>query len=118
MARIRIVEIQRYRGIEALSWQPSDGINCLIGPGDSGKSTILDAIDLCLGARRNITFDDSDFFELDVDQPIVIKLTLGELDDHLMAIEPYALFLHGFRTADGTLVDEPEAGTEPFLGSR
>ena len=29
---------------------PAPGINCLIGPGDIGKSTLLDAIDLCMGA--------------------------------------------------------------------
>jgi len=54
MARIRKVEIRNFRSIRALDWLPSPGINCLIGPGDSGKSTILDAIDLCLGARRSV----------------------------------------------------------------
>lgn len=33
-----------------------------MGPGDSGKTTILDAIDLCLGARRNVSFSDTDFW--------------------------------------------------------
>lgn len=33
---------------------PAYGVNCLIGPGDSGKSTIFDAIDLCMGARRTV----------------------------------------------------------------
>jgi hypothetical protein len=56
-------------------------INCLIGPGDSGKSTVLDAIDLCLGARRNVQFSDADFFGLDITNPISITLTLGDLDD-------------------------------------
>jgi hypothetical protein len=44
MARIRKIEIQNFRGIKELVWLPSAGINCLIGPGDSGKSSILDAI--------------------------------------------------------------------------
>lgn len=50
MARVRAVEIGNFRGIEELIWYPAAGITCLIGPGDSGKSSILDAIDLCLGA--------------------------------------------------------------------
>lgn len=50
MARIRKIEIANFRGIQQLVWCPSPGINCLIGTGDSGKSTVLDAIDLCLGA--------------------------------------------------------------------
>jgi hypothetical protein len=52
MARIRHVQIENFRCIQHLVWVPSPGINCLIGPGDSGKSSILDAIDYCLGARR------------------------------------------------------------------
>ena len=86
MPRIRKVEIRHFRGIRELSWCPSSGINCLIGPGDSGKSSILDAIDFCLGARRNLQFTDADFHQLDVATPIVISVTIGELDDGLTRI--------------------------------
>jgi putative ATP-dependent endonuclease of the OLD family len=58
MARIRKVEIQNFRSIKEFIWFPTAGINCLVGSGDSGKSSILDAIDFCLGARRNIQFTD------------------------------------------------------------
>src|SRR3546814_1818958 len=77
MARIRKVEIMNFRSIGRLDWFPLAGINCLIGPGDSGKSTILDAIDFCLGARRNLTFCDDDFHRLQLQQPIQISVTLG-----------------------------------------
>ncbi|EOV2228542.1 ATP-binding protein [Klebsiella variicola subsp. variicola] len=50
VVRVCKVEIQNFRSIRLLTWQPSPGLNCLIGPGDSGKTTILDAIDLCLCA--------------------------------------------------------------------
>ena len=72
MARIRAIEINNFRGIRELLWFPSPGHNCLIGPGDSGKSSILDAVDFCLGARRNIQFTDADFYGLDVSMPIRI----------------------------------------------
>ncbi|HHE8445362.1 TPA: AAA family ATPase [Citrobacter braakii] len=49
MPKIRHIEVENFRVIKKLSWSPSPGLNCLIGPGDSGKSTILDAIDLALG---------------------------------------------------------------------
>lgn len=52
MVRIRKVEISHFRSIKSLSWTPAAGINRLVGPCDSGKSTILDAIYLCLSARR------------------------------------------------------------------
>jgi predicted ATP-dependent endonuclease of OLD family len=50
MTVIRAIEIENFRGVKVLVWCPSEGINCLIGPGDSGKSTVLDAIDYCIGA--------------------------------------------------------------------
>ncbi len=46
--RIVFIEIQNYRGIKKLAWAPSAQVNCLIGPGDSTKTTILDAIELVL----------------------------------------------------------------------
>ena len=115
MARIRMIEISRFRGINSLVWLPSPGLNCLIGPGDSGKSTVLDAIDLCLGARRNVQFTDADFYNLDVATPFSITLTIGALDDALKNIDTYGLFLRGFDAGKGTVEDEPEKELEPVL---
>lgn len=115
MARIRRIEIENFRSIHRLDWYPSEGINCLIGPGDSGKSTILDAIDLCLGARRNISLTDADFFGLDVDQEIKITLTIGDLTDDLKNIESYGLYLRGYTAGTGVIEDEPEKDSETVL---
>ncbi|WP_323016217.1 ATP-dependent nuclease [Castellaniella sp.] len=118
MTRIRRVEINNFRGIQHLDWNPSEGINCLIGPGDSGKSTILDAIDICLGARRNVVFYDTDFHNLDVGQPLVISITLGDLPDALKNIESYGIFLRGYDNFTDTVEDEPEAFMETALTLR
>lgn len=118
MARIRKIEIRNFRSIQALDWTPSAGINCLIGPGDSGKSSILDAIDLCLGARRSAPFGDTDFFGLDVAQSISISLTLGALADELKNLETYGDFLRGFDAAGRIVEDEPRAGIETVLTLR
>jgi hypothetical protein len=93
-------------------------VNCLIGPGDSGKSTILDAIDLCLGARRSLSFTDADFHGIDFDQPIRISVTLGALDDPLKNIDAYGDFLVGFNAATGLVEPEPGAGLETALTLR
>ena len=74
MARVRLVQIRNFRSIASLEWWPAPGINCLIGPGDIGKSTMLDAIDLCVGARRNAQFSDADFHGLDAARPIWIAV--------------------------------------------
>jgi putative ATP-dependent endonuclease of OLD family len=115
MTRIRRLEIRNFRSIQKLDWTPSNGLNCLIGPGDSGKSTILDAIDLCLGARRSAPFGDTDFFRLDVTQTISISITLGALFDALKNIDVYGEFLRGFDPGTGLLEDEPRAGLETVL---
>jgi len=115
MARIRKVEIANFRGIEGLVWHPAPGLNCLIGPGDSGKSTILDAIDLCLGARRNVQFADTDFHGLEIGNSITITLTLGDLDDALKSLDSYGVFLRGYRENIGAVEDEPGHGAEVVL---
>lgn len=45
---IRRLTIERFRGIEGLVWHPSPGLNVLLGGGDVGKTTILEAIALLL----------------------------------------------------------------------
>jgi len=118
MARIRRLEIRNFRSIKTLDWAPSAGINCLIGPGDSGKSTILDAIDLCLGARRNASIADTDFHGLVVTEPIIIQVTLGGLPDELLGLEAYGEFLRGHDAATGKIEPEPRADIETALTLR
>jgi putative ATP-dependent endonuclease of OLD family len=115
MTLIRALEIENFRAIRKLRWLPGPGVNCLIGPGDSGKSTILDAIDLCLGARRSLSFTDADFHGIDFDQPIRISVTLGALDDPLKNIDAYGDFLVGFNASTGLVEPEPGAGVETAL---
>jgi putative ATP-dependent endonuclease of OLD family len=115
MARIRHISIANFRCIQKLEWHPAPGVNCLIGPGDSGKSSILDAIDYCMGARRNVSISDADFYRLDVEQPISISITIGELDDTLKSMEAYGFYLRSYNAATGLIEDEPEAATETVL---
>lgn len=117
MINIRVIEIANYRSIKKLVWRPNSGLNCLIGSGDSGKSSILDAIELCLGsaARRTNAISDSDFHELKTDEPISISLTLGGLDESLLDLDEYALYLRAFDFRTGALKDEPEKGLEPVI---
>ncbi len=89
-----------------------------MGPGDVGKSSILDAIDLCLGARRNAQFTDADFHNLDVDKPITITITIGELDDALKNMEAYGNYLRGCNVETQTIEDEPEKNCETVLTVR
>ena len=53
--------IQRYRGIKHLSWRPARGVNLILGGGDVGKTTILDAINLLLSPTNSASVLDSDY---------------------------------------------------------
>ena len=76
---------------------------------------MLDAIDLCIGARRTVQFTDADFFGLNVDEPLRITVTIGELNDALKNLDSYGLFLRGFNAATSEVEDEPEVGLETVL---
>ncbi len=117
MARIRKIEIQNFRSINEFDWLPQPGVNCLIGPGDSGKSTVLDAIDWCLGARRNVPVTDADFHRMNIEDEIVIEVAIGDLHDGLKSLDAYGPYLRGFNE-DGEIEDEPGEGLETILSVR
>jgi putative ATP-dependent endonuclease of the OLD family len=117
MPLIRQVRIERFRGIQSLEWAPGPGINGLIGPGDSGKSTILDAMDLLLSARRTSTFTDADFHGLAVADGILIEATIGDLPPQLLDLDRYGLFHRGW-DEDFGVSDEPEIDGEIVLTLR
>ena len=61
--RIRHISIRNFRGIRKLDWSvPDNSIFCLIGRGDSTKSTILEALRRAFYPQWYLSFDDSDFF--------------------------------------------------------
>lgn len=115
MARIRLIEIKNFRGIKQLTWAPAEGFNCLIGPGDSCKTSILDAIDLCLGARRNVQITDADFHGLSVTEPLSISCTVGALADRLKNLETYGLYLRNYLRDTEEVEDEPASTGETVL---
>lgn len=43
-AVIYALTIERFRGITCFKWKPAPGVNVILGGGDVGKTTILQAI--------------------------------------------------------------------------
>lgn len=113
--QIVFVEIENFRGIRMLRWAPSPGVNCLIGPGDSTKTTILDAIELCLNPRSYTFADDCDFYNLDFQQSIRITTTLAGLPLEFRAEDRYGLYLRGWNAQEERVEDEPRDGLEDAL---
>jgi len=112
--KIRQIEIKNFRGIKNMKWDlPDQNIYCLIGPGDSTKSTILDAIELALSPRWNISIYDTDFYECQINQPIHIYITIGDLSDKLRPLHKFGKYLRGWKKDE--LVDEPHDGYEEVI---
>jgi putative ATP-dependent endonuclease of OLD family len=114
--QIRHLKIERFRGIKLLDWEPAGEMICLLGPGDSTKTTIIEAIELTLSPRWDYAFDDSDFFDGNTDSPIVISATVGQLPDILRADNKFGLHIRGWSQAG--LRDEPAEGDEGVLSIR
>ena len=67
--RIRHVQIENFRGIRNLNWILNGRMVSLIGPNDSTKTTILDAIEFALSPRSNLQVTDADFHNGDIESP-------------------------------------------------
>lgn len=103
--------IERYRGVEFLAWDPSPGINCIVGPGDAGKTTILAAIELLFAPWQPIVFE-FDYWQRSVADGFCIRAVLVDLPPDFIAsfrVPP----LHGWR--DGELLDLPDPSSTPAL---
>lgn len=118
MSRVRHISISRFRGIKQLDWSPRPGLNAIVGAGDFGKSTVLDAIALALSATRREVFYDTDFNCLDAAAGFEIRVTIGALPDEVHDVERYGDYLRGWNAADATLEDEPSAKLEDVLTVR
>lgn len=118
MSRIRKISIRRFRSIEQLDWVPRPGLNAILGAGDLGKSTVLDAIAITLSSTRREVFYDTDFHRLNVDAGFEITITVGELPPDLHDVDRYGDYLRGWNAAASSIVDEPEADLEDVLTLR
>jgi hypothetical protein len=93
-------------------------MNCLIGPGDSTKTTILDAIDITLNPRSNYLGDDTDFYNLDLTAPARVTVTVVGMPSDFSADNRYGLYLRGWDSVSKTVLDEPAVGLIDALSIR
>lgn len=94
MSHINNILIRNFRGIKYLSQNfGEEKFIVLIGRGDSGKSTILSAINLALSPSWNIVFSDLDFYMQDTTNPIEIEITLTHLPCELLRESKFGLYV-------------------------
>ena len=106
MARIHTLKISNYRGIK--SFNQVFGITdfiCLVGRGDSGKTTILQAIAAVLSPLWNYSFYDTDFHNSNIEEPIEIEVSLYELPAELLTENKFGLHKR-LLTSKGEIIDD------------
>jgi putative ATP-dependent endonuclease of the OLD family len=117
--KIRKITIKNFRGVKELDWSlPTADIYCLIGKGDSSKSTILEAIRYAFYPQWNLTLSDSDFYQCKVENAIAIEVTIGDLVEEFCSLNKYGHCLRGWDAAALKLTDEPEDHLERVLTVR
>lgn len=114
--QIRHVSIRNFRGIRELDWAvPPKQFLCLIGCGDSTKSTILEAIRRAFHPQWNLAFDDSDFFRCKPENTITIEVVLGQIPDVFRDLERFGHQLCGWNATESQCHAEPGEGLEDVV---
>ena len=104
MARLYSIEIEHFRGIRKLSHTfGKESLYCFIGRGDSGKSTILDAIYYVLSPVWNESFNDGDFYNCDHSQSIRIRATLVDIPTEFASDRRFYEYLKSYDPAEHTV---------------
>ncbi len=110
--KLMSIEINNFRGIRHASvvFPLSSRIVCLIGAGDSGKSTLLKAIEWVLWPSWNLIATDTDFYCCDISQPITITASIAEFPAEFNKEDRFGLYLRDFDLSQQGGDDEPIDG--------
>ncbi len=91
--KLRKLTINNFRGIRELEWELHGNIACLVGTGDSRKSTILLALEYLFGSTWNLAISEVDFYQRKTDDPIKISAIVTDLPKKLADEDKFGLHL-------------------------
>src|SRR5205085_1611211 len=78
---VRRLSIQRFRSIQSMTWWPSPGLNLILGGGDVGKTTILDALALLFSPTNPNLVPDTDYYKRVEEDGFIIDAVISLPDD-------------------------------------
>lgn len=111
---LKQVTVTGFRGIKSLDWTVNGTMIGLMGPGDSTKTTILDAIECALSPRWSLLVSDSDFYGGTPKSPVLVRVTVGDVPEELLKEDKFGLYARGWKDDTG-VVDEPDDDCAPVL---
>lgn len=117
--RLKQLDIRNFRGIQRLNWTlpARESLICLVGSGDAGKTTVLDALELVLSPRWNPRLTEADFHACDLSLTIRITATIGDVPTELLTQQKFGLDARGW-SPRSELHDEPDDDDEEVLTIR
>lgn len=116
MSRVVSLSVRNFRKLKNFDCVFGNrNVICLIGRGDSGKSSILDAIGYVLSPVWNLQVSDYDFTDLNVSEPIRISAVITEFPEELMRDDRYGMFLSGFDYTRNCVDELEKSGVVPAL---
>lgn len=109
--RITNLEILNFRGIQkaSIAFPLDTRIICIIGAGDTTKSTLLKAIEWAFWPSWNLTAFDTDFHHSDTSTPIIIRATVTNVPERFISEDKYGFYMRrpGVDYSEG-IDDEPK----------
>jgi putative ATP-dependent endonuclease of OLD family len=102
-----------------MEWSlPDNALFCLIGRGDSTKSTILEALRRAFCPQWNLAFDDADFYQCTPENEIRVEVIIGDLPEEFRDLATYGHWLCGWNAETLCSQSEPGEGMEDALRIR
>jgi hypothetical protein len=102
-----------------MEWSlPDNALFCLIGRGDSTKSTILEALRRAFCPQWNLAFDDADFYQCTPENEIRVEVIIGDLPEEFRDLATYGHWLCGWNAETLCSQSKPGEGMEDALRIR
>lgn len=110
---VRRLVIERFRGLENFSWNPDQSLNIIIGGGDVGKTTILDALGMLFSASSNLTLTESDYWQRKAEDGFVIKAVVSLAPDSGISQQSKFSWPWEWNGTDAVLPEKSGTATTP-----
>lgn len=106
--KLRRLELKNFRKHILLTWNDIPDVACIIGSGDSGKTSVLESIHMLLQPYYKQPFEEIDFHNRDLSKSIEITGCFELSDDSFLIDESrYGHYLCGWHDLTGLNPDGP-----------